>query len=303
MSSIEREDEGFFGPDSVTWRVWSHPSALVAGARATAIQMYEPLGAAGVAAHSVLTTDFSGRLARTAHYFAIVAFGDSASALAASEQLMRIHAHVKGTDSITGKPYRGNAPETQLWVHLTSWHSALYCYERFGPGKLSDAEVEQYWSECRTAAYLQTFDPDLVPQTREGVRAYFEEMRPRLCMSEHSLGLIAGILAPALTRETVVLWPIVRFFKIAALTTMPRHLKDLAGLSQPRFVDAVVAALGRPLFAVFDAIPNPHIVIRPLLPGAADVLGAAIYGPPAKNPRTVTPDEARNQRERQSSAS
>ena len=57
---------------------------------------------------------------------------------AVSDALMRIHAKAKGIEPITGSRYSANNPEAQLWIHVTGWHSVLKCYERYGPGPLSD---------------------------------------------------------------------------------------------------------------------------------------------------------------------
>ena len=55
--------------------------------------------------------------------------------------------------------YDANKPSSQLWIHVTAWHSILRCYEMFGPGRLSEAEEQQFWAECARAAELQTIDP------------------------------------------------------------------------------------------------------------------------------------------------
>jgi len=47
-------------------------------------------------------------------------------------------------------------------------------------------------NECATAAELQTCSPDDVPRTREGIRAYFEQMRPQLRGSEIAVQAIAA---------------------------------------------------------------------------------------------------------------
>lgn len=60
----------------------------------------------------------------------------------------------------------------------------MYCYEKFGPGKLTEEEELQYWQECARAAELQTIDPADVPRSRDEVRADFEGWRPRIAASE-----------------------------------------------------------------------------------------------------------------------
>jgi uncharacterized protein (DUF2236 family) len=155
-ASRRREDHGLFGPGSPTWAVWSHPSLVIAGARAAIVQTFHPPTAAGVFQHSVYPADFHGRLRRTAHYFATVALGDARSAIEASERLRRVHEHVTGIEPLTGRPYRACDPANQLWVHVTGWHSALYAYERYGPGPLSPRDEARNWKQCGIASVLHT---------------------------------------------------------------------------------------------------------------------------------------------------
>ena len=63
-----------------------------------------------------------------------------------------------------------NNPDQQLWILVTGWHSVLYAYELYGPGKLSEADERRYWADCAKAAEFQTIDPATVPRTRDEVR-------------------------------------------------------------------------------------------------------------------------------------
>ena len=51
------EDDGFFGPASVTWRVSGDLSAPIAGLRSLLLQALHPLAMAGVDQHSDWRTD------------------------------------------------------------------------------------------------------------------------------------------------------------------------------------------------------------------------------------------------------
>ena len=90
-----------------------------------------------------------------------------------------------GIEPISGKRYSANNPESQLWIHVTGWHSALKARgtEVYGSGPLHPAEEDEYWAECAIAAELQTCDPADVPRNRAEVRACFDRVRPRLCVS------------------------------------------------------------------------------------------------------------------------
>ena len=101
-----------------------------------------------------------------------------------ADVLVKIHSKAIGTEPYGGKRYDANDPASQLWIHLTAWHSILYAYEKYGPGTLPAEEEARYWQECAVAAEFQTCSPEDVPRTREGVRRYFEQMRPQLAASE-----------------------------------------------------------------------------------------------------------------------
>ena len=137
--SIRRDDYGFFGPDSPSWKVWASPTSLIGFQRAVVLEHFDPFLAAAVADNAGIYSDPRGRLDRTLAYFLTVAVADGRTAVAVSDALMRIHARVKGIEPITGTRYSANNPEAQLWIHVTGWHSVLKCYERYGPGPLSSA--------------------------------------------------------------------------------------------------------------------------------------------------------------------
>ena len=118
-------DEGFFGPASVTWRMSADLALPVAGLRSLLMQALHPLAMAGVDQHSGWRRDPVGRLAATSAYLTTVTFGDQAAAMRAAARVQRIHARVRGTDAVTGRPYAAGDPALLLWVHASLVDSAL----------------------------------------------------------------------------------------------------------------------------------------------------------------------------------
>src|SRR5499433_1636276 len=114
---VAPQDDGFFGPASVTWRVSADLSAPVAGLRSLMIQALHPLAMAGVDQHSDWRADPVGRLAATSAYLANITFGERAVAERAATRVRRIHERVTGVDSETGQPYAASDPALLLWVH------------------------------------------------------------------------------------------------------------------------------------------------------------------------------------------
>ena len=64
-ASIRRDDYGFFGPDSPSWKVWASPTSLIGFQRAVVLEHFDPFLAAAVADSAGIYTDPSGRLDRT----------------------------------------------------------------------------------------------------------------------------------------------------------------------------------------------------------------------------------------------
>ncbi|HEU0317416.1 MAG TPA: oxygenase MpaB family protein, partial [Solirubrobacteraceae bacterium] len=241
------EDYGFFGPDSVTWRVWRYPTSLTVGfQRAVVIEELDPALIAAVDKTNAVRSRPRTRYDRTLRYFAMVAFGDSRSTSKAADILVKVHSQAVGIEPLSGNPYDANDPHSQLWIHLTAWHSILYAYERYGPGKLSREDEDRYWAECAVAAELQTCDPADVPRTREGIREYFAYMRPRLAGSEAAQSMMDFLLdAKAMFPPVpLVLKPMMavinKTMRIATIATMPRWMRKMAGVRQPRLVDLLV---------------------------------------------------------------
>src|SRR6185436_4718346 len=137
-------------------------------------------------------------------------------------------------------------PHSQLWIHLTAWHSILYAYERYGPGRLSLEEEARYWEECAVAAELQTCHPDDVPRSREGIREYFEQMRPKLAGSEAAQSMMDHLLNGTVMLPEVPLvlrpltWAVNKVTRAATIATMPRWMRKMAGVRQSRLTDVLV---------------------------------------------------------------
>jgi uncharacterized protein (DUF2236 family) len=158
------------------------------------------------------------------------------------------HRRVRGVDPVTRRPYSANDPDTQLWVHCVEWHSFLAAYRAYG-GRLSPHEQDTYLAEGARAAALLDVPPERVPASVAEMRDYFEVVRPQLCISEHARAAIDFVVHPPLTRELLPLQVPLRIVARAAIATVPRHLRALAGIEGPRSVDAVTVAAVRPAAA------------------------------------------------------
>lgn len=292
--SIRRDDYGFFGPDSPSWKVWAAPTALIGFQRAVVLEHFDPYLAAAVADSAGIYTDPSGRLDRTLAYFLTVAVADGRTAVEASDALMRVHAKAKGVEPITGNRYSANNPDAQLWIHITGWHSVLKCYERYGPGPLSKVEEARFWAESRIAAELQTCKPSDVPATRDEVRQYFADVRGKLCTSEHADRAMSYLLWTPRDRG-VRLWAGSRIIAPAAIATLPRWMRRMGNFDQPAAVDAAVRPAAQAFVRALSAADRRPMVAlaRRIAPHTAEILGQHLTAGLPTSPTTITPSEAR----------
>ena len=76
-----REDYGFFGPGSPSWKIWAAPTALIGFQRSVVLEHFDPFLAAAVADMSGIYSDPAGRLDRTLAYFLTVATADGADGI------------------------------------------------------------------------------------------------------------------------------------------------------------------------------------------------------------------------------
>jgi uncharacterized protein (DUF2236 family) len=188
-----------------------------------------------------------------------------------------------------------------LWIHLTAWHSILYAYEKYGPGRLSDADERRYWAECALAAELQTCDPADVPRDREGVRRYFEQLRPQLVGSDVARStmehlLHAEVMLPPMPRVVRPLaWVISRFMRAATIATMPYWMRELSGLRQWRTTDALITPAMRVAFRLAHLNARVELaLLKQLSPATAPVVAPILLAVAPLTPEVVTPAQARD---------
>ncbi len=296
------EDYGFFGPDSMTWKVWGYStSATIGFQRAVVVEELDPALIAAVDKTQDIFYRPRTRYDRTLRYFSMVAFASSRETAKVADILVKIHSKAVGIDPLTGNKYDANDPHSQLWIHMTAWHSILYAYERYGPGRLTQAEEEQYWAECAIGAELQTCDPADVPRTREGVREYFEHMRPRLAGSEAAQRamdhlLDADVMLPPMPRLLRPgAWMVSKVLRYGTIATMPVWMRRMGGLRQPKIVDVLVRPVLLISFRVVESNSRVKLaMLRLISPMTLPVVEPMVRGIAPTNPEVVTPAEARD---------
>lgn len=189
-------DPGWFGPDSVTWRIHSEfPGMLAGGLCALMLQLLHPRALAGVYDHSNFRQDLVGRLRRTTAFVAGTSYAPAAEVEALVGRVRRIHVRVAGTLP-DGRAYAADDPELLTWVHVTEAYGFLegcrrYC--RDVPEPIAD----RYYDEYRRVA--EALGARAVPASQAQVRAYFAARQPQLHMDARSrevLAVLEGVRLP-----------------------------------------------------------------------------------------------------------
>jgi uncharacterized protein (DUF2236 family) len=162
MVSDRSDQEGLFGPESVTWRVDREMALFAGGPRAILLKLAHPSVAAGVEAHSDFRNDPLGRMQRTMNTMFTVVFGSRTAALAAAERVARRHALVQGEHD--GKRYRALDPDLLLWVHATLVDTSMRVFSSVVRPLAAD-EADKYYEESKIVAELFGVPRANVPPT------------------------------------------------------------------------------------------------------------------------------------------
>jgi len=245
------EDDGFFGPASVTWRLAADLSAPVAGLRSVLIQALHPLAMAGVDQHSDWRRDPVGRLAATSAYVATLTYGDLTSASRAARRVRAIHEHVRGTDTVTGRPYAAADPALLLWVHVALVDSVLAAARVFGTPP-AGADADAYVAEMAVSAELLGVPREIIPDSAAALQDYLAGVRSELRCTPAAAESMGYMLDPAgMGEEIAELWQDLRD---AALAVLPGWARDLYGYPTPPPITPDRRVEIRQTLGVFDAV-------------------------------------------------
>jgi uncharacterized protein (DUF2236 family) len=252
-------EPGWFGADSLTWRLHQDSSLLLGGVRALMLQTMHPRAMAGVAQHSDYKNDPLGRLWRTGAYVGAVSFGSAAEAEAAIRMVNRAHKPVHGTTA-DGQAYDANDADLKLWVHMAMVDSFLTAYRRYGVNRLSVADANAYLQEQAFVGGKLGTGP--TPQTVDDLKSYFRDLRD------------AGVLKSTPEARETVKWLL--SVRIDALTRVPYAVISAAALnSLPAWVRL---QLRMPVLPVSD-----RLAIRPAATALIRTFGWALSAPPSEN--------------------
>ena len=223
-----REDDGYFGPGSVSWKVYADPSSRVAGMAGLLLQALNP-GMMRLFEHvSAAYADPKGRDERTGRYLDTVMFGDKAHADAAAASVRRMHAHAVWEDPHTGTTLRADEPAWIDWTHNALVFALLRGAEAFGLD-LTPAEQDRFVVEQHIAAELVGSDPARLPATRADLEAYVDEQRHWLSLSLAAAEVTTALRKPNLWGNPVKVFTFV-VVQDGMLSLLPEWARLMYGI-------------------------------------------------------------------------
>ena len=222
-------DPGYFGPQSMMWKVNKEITVLFGGARALLMHAAHPLIAAGARQTSFYQRDPWKRLIRTLSLQNSVTFGTKEEADDSAHRINKLHEVIKGKDPVSKGTYDALDQEQLLWVHACLQISSIYFYEKTVK-KLTVDEKNKYHEENMIAAGLVLVDINKMPKTHNELKEWVtnKSRQDNYLMStdvaEDVKDIIAGGPVP---RHIKPIWPFIAF---TAFQTLPNEFKKIYGI-------------------------------------------------------------------------
>ena len=232
-------DPGYFGPQSMMWKVNKEITVLFGGARALLMHAAHPLIAAGARQTSFYQRDPWKRLIRTLSLQNSVTFGTKEEADDSAHRINKLHEVINGEDEITGGYYDALDHEQLLWVHACLQISSIYFYEKTVK-KLTDDEKNQYHEENSIAAEMVLVDRKIMPKTHEDLKNWVIEKskeKDYLVLTDVAIDVADIINGGPVPRHIKPIWPFIAF---TAFYTLPPEFKDIYGIKETKFKTALL---------------------------------------------------------------
>ena len=232
-------DPGYFGPQSMMWKINREITVLFGGARALLMHAAHPLIAAGARQTSFYQRDPWKRLIRTLSLQNSVTFGTKQEADESAHRINKLHEVIKGKDAVSGGIYDALDHEQLLWVHACLQISSVYFYEKTVK-KLSVEEKDRYHQENMIAADLVLVDTKKMPQTHDELKDWVTSKsreKDYLIITDVAKDVKDIIAGGPVPRHIKPIWPFIAF---TAFQTLPQEFKDIYGIKTSKFKRAVV---------------------------------------------------------------
>ncbi len=257
-----KADPGYFGPDSMMWKVNKEITVLFGGARALLMHAAHPLIAAGARQTSFYQRDPWKRLIRTLSLQNSVTFGTKKEADESAHRINKLHEVIKGRDEVTGGSYDALDQEQLLWVHACLQISSIYFYEKTVK-QLTDQEKDKYHIENMLSAELVLVSTKKIPQTHQDLIDWVKNKSKEknyLMLTDVAEDVKNIISKGPVPIHIKPIWPFISF---TAFNTLPREFKAIYGIEDSRYKAFLVSfnlkllKLTRPLLPPFFRLIPP----------------------------------------------
>ena len=227
-----RDDDGLFGPGSVTWRIMNSRIMWVAVLRALYLQALYPRVIRGTLQNAATITepvDAWARLRRTRTFIETRTFGTTTEAERAGRRVRKIHESLTGTDP-DGTRFRVDEPDLLLWVHCGEVASCADIARR-SRLPFSAADLDAFVAEQRASAELIGIDRGAAPASMAELDAYYQEIRPRLSACDEAKQALRLTFRPPVPDGNRVLKLGMPPVSALAFSTPPRWARHMYGRS------------------------------------------------------------------------
>ncbi len=232
-------DYGYFGPDSMMWKVNKEITVLFGGARALLMHAAHPLIAAGARQTSFYQRDPWKRLIRTLSLQNSVTFGTKEEADESALRINKLHEVINGKDEVTGGYYDALDEEQLLWVHACLQISSIYFYEKT-VRKLTKEEKDKYHAENCIAAELVLISSEYLPKTHEDLKNWvINKSREKnyILLTDVAKDVYDIIGGGPVPKHIKPIWPFIAF---TAFNTLPPEFKTIYGISESKLKNLIV---------------------------------------------------------------
>ena len=234
-----KSDPGYFGPDSMMWKVNKEISVLFGGARALLMHAAHPLIAAGARQTSFYQRDPWKRLIRTLSLQNSVTFGTKEEADESAHRINKLHEVIKGKDEVSGGTYDALDHEQLLWVHACLQISSIYFYEKTVK-KLSENEKNNYHKENMIAAEMVLIDISKMPKTHDELKKWVikkSKENKYLIYTDVAKDVQEIISGGPVPTHIKPIWPFIAF---TAFHTLPEEFKKIYNIKTTKIKQLIL---------------------------------------------------------------
>jgi len=219
-------EAALYPPDSLSWRIFKNPVALlIGGIAAVILELAEPAVRTGVWEHSSFRKNPMGRMQRTGLAAMVTVYGARSIAEPMIAGVVRMHAKVAG-ETPAGVAYSAGDAHLLNWVQATAAFGFAEAYSRY-VDPLSEVELDALYREG--APVSQLYGALDAPRSEAQRRALFDSMRARLEPSPIIFQFLEIMREmPAVPRP--LLW-MQRMLVRAAVEMIPDRMRERLGLT------------------------------------------------------------------------